>query len=211
MELASPILLPPSASDYPKVLHRCAEGGQLPTVTAWGSLSPLAGKLLGFFCSVRAPGAAILKTYDLARALRNAGLTLVGGFQSPMEREFLDFLLRGTAPVVICPARGISPMRIPKAWRGPMEQGRLLILSFCNAGTRRPTAATVAKRNALVAALADRLLVPYADPGGKIAQLCETALTQGKQVLTLPLPGNAHLVDIGATEFSTDDISTLRA
>ena len=62
-------------------------------MTAWGGLHLLEGALLGFFCSVRAPGDALLKIYDLARALRGRSVTLVGGFQSPMEKEFLDRML----------------------------------------------------------------------------------------------------------------------
>lgn len=99
-------------------------------MTAWGGLSLLEGALLGFFCSVRAPGDAVLKTYDLARALRSRSVTLVGGFQSPMEKEFLDLLLRGAAGAVVCPARGLGLMRLPRAWREPLDDGRLLVLSF---------------------------------------------------------------------------------
>ncbi|MDE0146270.1 MAG: hypothetical protein OXI53_11965 [Nitrospira sp.] len=62
------------------------------------------------------PGHTILKTYDLARALRNTDVTLIGGFQSPMEKDFLDLVLRGTSSVVVCPARGLDAMRIPKSY-----------------------------------------------------------------------------------------------
>ena len=72
-----------------------------------GDLALLDGVLTGIFCSVRCPGDIILETYDLAKALRGAEITLIGGFQSPMEKEFLDVLLWGRVRVVICPARGI--------------------------------------------------------------------------------------------------------
>ncbi|MBI3992506.1 MAG: hypothetical protein HY342_04475 [Candidatus Lambdaproteobacteria bacterium] len=58
--------------------------------------------LLSLFSSIRAPGDAILITYDLARALRDSGVAVVGGFHSPMEQECLRLLLRGTQPVVVC-------------------------------------------------------------------------------------------------------------
>ena len=207
---ASSTILRPDAPDYPAVLHRCAEDGCPPAVTAWGSLYPLSGKLLGFFCSIRTPGDVILKTYDLARKLRDFDLTLVGGFQSPMEREFLDFYLRGVASVVICPARGIGTRRIPRTWQAPLEEGRLVFLSFFNANVRRPTAVTAARRNAQVTALADQFLIPYAEPGGKIERLCKTVLAQGKRVMTLVSPDNAHLIDLGAVALSASDFSSLR-
>ena len=211
MDPEHPILLSPGDSDYPAALRRCSEKGHPPVVTARGALGLLDEPLLGFFCSVRAPGPAILQTYDLARALRSANVTLIGGFQSPMEREFLDILLRGTASVVVCSARGIGTIRIPKSWRTPLTEGRLLILSFFAAAVRRPTAALVARRNAHVAALASRLLIPHAEPGGKTAGLCTAALTRGQPVFTLDAPDTAHLVTRGAVPLPPNDLTPLLA
>jgi hypothetical protein len=39
-----------------------------------GNRSILETGLLGFFCSTRCPGTAIVQIYDLARALRDAGV-----------------------------------------------------------------------------------------------------------------------------------------
>ena len=206
-----PKVLRPGDSDYPAALRRCSEKGRPPVVTTRGNLNVLTGPLLGFFCSVRAPGPAILQTYDLARALRSANVTLIGGFQSPMEREFLDILLRGTASVVVCPARGIGTIRISKSWRTPLTEGRLLILSFFPAAIRRPTAALTAKRNAHVAALANRLLIPHAEPGGKTAGLCTAALTRGQPVFTFDAPDTAHLVTRGAVPVPPNDLTPLLA
>ena len=104
MDFGNHRLFRPDATGYPAVLRRCTDGGHPPIVTAQGSLGVLAGTLIGFFCSVRCPGDIILKTYDLARALRRADARIIGGFQAAIEKEFLDILLRGTASVVICPA-----------------------------------------------------------------------------------------------------------
>ena len=132
----------------------------------WGACSHLSAvnmldrTQIGFFCSVRCPSDVILETYDLARALREADAAIIGGFQSAMEREFLDMLLWGTASIVVCPARGISRMRIPKSWRNPLAEGRLLIPSSFAAAIHRSTAALAAQRNAYGAALADRIPIP---------------------------------------------------
>ncbi len=203
--------VPPDSPDYPAALRRCLRDGRPIPVTTWGELGLLDGALLGFFCSVRARGDALLKTYDLARALRSRDLTVVGGFQSPMEKEFLDLLLRGSARVVLCPARGIGVMRIPGAWKAPLAGGRLLILSFFDDALRRPTAAIAARRNAWVAALADRLLVPHAEPGGKTERLCRDALARGNPVFTLDSADNAHLVVLGAAPMSANDPALLMA
>ena len=177
-------------------------------------------KPVALFCSVQCPGDLILKSYDLARALRAHSVTLTGGFQSPIEKEFLELLLRqpprqpghpeSTSPsVIICPARGLALMRIPRPWRDPLSAGRLLLLSTFPDSIRRPTAAAAAQRNACVAALAHRVLILHAAQGGKTETLCRQALAAAKPVYTLPSPHNAHLIDLGAQPIPPDDPSAL--
>src|SRR5438876_1122861 len=117
----------------------------------------LVSRKLALLCSVRCPGALILRTYDLARALRDAGVTVASGFHSPMEQECLRLLLRGRQPVVVCPARSVERMRLPAEWKPAIEAGRLLVLSPFAPHQRRMTADLAAKRNAFVAALADEV------------------------------------------------------
>ena len=197
----------PGMPDMPAVLQRCFNTTSASAVTVQGDLALLDGVLTGFFCSVRCPGDIILKTYDLAKALRGAEMTLIGGFQSPMEKEFLDVLLWGRVNVVICPARGLGNMRVPKSWRAPLSDGRLLILSFFDDNIRRPTEASVARRNAYVAAVSNRILVAHAQQNGKTEALCRHALTSHKPVLTVDSPHNAHLMALGAARFSADSPS----
>ena len=153
---------------------------------------------------MRCPGDVILKTYDLARALRSTEVTLIGGFQSPMEKEFLDLVLRGPSPVVVCPARGLGNMRIPKGWKRSLADGRLLILSFFDDSIRRPTATIASQRNAYVASLADRLFIAHAERGGKTEGLCKDTLAQGKPVFVLDSADNAHLIEVGATPIAAE-------
>ena len=200
------ILLTPNTPDYPAALRRCSDNKRLLTVTAQGNLNVLDSTLLGFFCSVRSPGDTILKTYDLARALRDTDATIIGGFQSPMEKECLDLLLRGTAPVVVCPARGLNRMRTPKIWKDPLAEGRMLILSFFDGNIHRPTATIAARRNAHIAALADRILIAHAEPGGKTETLCKDALAQDKPVFVLDSPDNAHLIELGAIPIPAEKV-----
>lgn len=166
---------------YPSGIEKWLSGA--PPLAAVGSLGLLKTPLVGFLCSVRCPGDAILKSYDLARALRDADVAVIGGFHSPMEKECLDLLLRGTQPVVVCPARGLEGMRFPGAWRLGLEAGRLLVLSPFSAKVRRATAETAQKRNDLVAALAWVVFVAHAEPGGEIERVAAQARGWGKPVL----------------------------
>ena len=193
-------------TSWQTVMTHCLTATGAPAVSARGDLSLLNDVLTGFFCSVRCPGDVILKTYDLAKALRGTELTLISGFQSPMEREFLDVLVWGRVRVVVCPARGLSNMRVPNNWRAPLTEGRFLILSFFDDNIRRPTAAIVAKRNAYVATISDRILVAYAQQNGKTEALCKHALTAHKPVLALDSPHNSHLIALGASRFSSNSL-----
>lgn len=199
-----------SGARLPHPLKQLAGADGTLTVAVRGNVDLLNGRLVGFFCSESSPGDAILGTYDLALALRESGVTFIGGFQSPMEKEFLSFVLRGSASVVVCPARGIGRLRLPSPWRAPLEDGRLLLLSCFPDDVRRPTRQTVARRNAQVAALAHCLLVPHAEPGGKVEQLCQDALGQHKCVFTLASAGS-RLGDLGATMLRPDEAARVLA
>ena len=201
--------LMPDAIDYPESLRRCSGGKDLPAITSKGNLQVLDRTLIGFFCSVRCPGDIILKMYDLARTIRKAEVTLVGGFQTPMEKDCLALLLKGTTTLVVCPARGMGRMRVPAEWKKPLLDGCLLLLSFFDDDIRRPTAKISSQRNSLIAAFSDRLLITYAEPGGKTEQLCKEALSRGKSVFTIESPHNVQLVELGVLPISPQDPSPL--
>ena len=104
------------SSGYPQALQNKVVSTCYSRIWTIGNLDILDKKLLGLFCSVKCPGNVILKTYDMARELRDAGIAVISGFHSPIEKDCLDLLLKGTQPIAICPARGIENMRIPNAW-----------------------------------------------------------------------------------------------
>jgi predicted Rossmann fold nucleotide-binding protein DprA/Smf involved in DNA uptake len=199
-------VIEPTSPDFPVALQNGALLAPPPRLWAIGNVELLTVPLLGFFCSTRCPGTVILRTYDLALALREAGVPIIGGFHSPMEQECLDVLLRGQQPVVICPARSIARLRLPMAWRRPLAESRLLILSPFEAKHRRPTADLAEQRNRFVATLAATSFVAYAGPGSRTARLCTDLVAQGKRVYTLALPENASLMQGGAVGHTVHDL-----
>jgi predicted Rossmann fold nucleotide-binding protein DprA/Smf involved in DNA uptake len=199
-------VIEPTSPDFPPALRNGMLLAPVPRMWAIGNLEILAVPLLGFFCSTRCPGTVILRTYDLALALREAGVPIIGGFHSPMEQECLDVLLRGQQPVVICPARSIARLRLTTAWRRPLAESRLLILSPFEAKHRRPTTDLAEQRNRFVATLAAASFVAYAAPGSRTARLCTDLVAQGQRVYTLALPENAPLVQGGAVSHTVQDL-----
>ena len=179
----------------------------LPEVNSKGNLSLLDEPLTALFCSNRCPGDLILKTYDLARAMRDAGVPVIGGFQTPVERECLRLLLRGKQPVVVCPARSIDNMRIPREWRPALDDGRLLVLSPFPATARRPTAELAAQRNNLVADLAQRVFIAYAAPGSKTEAFARKLAASDKPLLTLDNQANLNLTEMGALVVSHEEFA----
>ena len=140
----------------------------------------------------------ILPSYDLATVIRDAGISTSGGFQTPLEKDCLEILLRGTAPVTVCPARHVETMRLPGAWRTAMADGRLTLLSPFGPSVRRATARTAEERNRFVLARAGAVLALHATPGGRTEALVRPAIAAGKPVATLDHPANGHLVALGA-------------
>ncbi|MBM4259729.1 MAG: hypothetical protein FJ147_28015 [Deltaproteobacteria bacterium] len=169
-----------------------------PHIWAIGNLAILEKRLLGLFCSTRCPGEIILPTYDLARALRDAEVPVISGFHSPMEKECLSLLLRGTQPVIICPARSLERIRISAEWTVPLTQGRLLLLSPFTGKDHRATAQLAEKRNEFVARIAEKVFVAHAAPGSKTERFCHEVSDWGKALLTLESDENTNLLPLGA-------------
>ena len=183
---------------YPTSLTACLRDSTPAVLSLLGNQELLTCRPTALFCSVQCPGALILKTYDLACALRDAGVPVISGFHSPMEKECLRLLLRGFQPVIISLARGIDKIRIPPEWKKPMSEDRLLILSGFPPEKRRVTAEIAQVRNQIAAAIADRVFVAYAAPGGKTENFCREVIEWGKPLYTFDCKENQALLSLGA-------------
>ena len=174
-------------------------GNEAPSrIASIGNLDILNQKAMALICSVKCPGNIILQTYDLAQRVREAGVPVIGGFHSPMERECLRILLRGSQPVILCPARGLQAMRIPSEHKEALRGGRLLYLSPFSDKLRRATVDTALFRNRFVAALAEQIVVPDAAPNGKTFGLCRHLISWKKPIYTLSNEVNRDLTALGA-------------
>ena len=161
---------------YPARLRERLGAAAPPGLTVLGNLGLLALPKVALFCSARCPGHAILGAYDQAAQWRDAGRCVISGFHSPVEKECLRILLRGSQPIIICPARSV-PQRVPPEWKAPLAAGRLLILSAFTATASRVTAELAARRNKFIAGLADEVHIVHATPGGRLASLLRNRTT----------------------------------
>lgn len=159
--------------DYPARLHERLGERTPKALSIIGDASRLfQPKKTALFCSVRCPSGKTVAAYDMARKLRDDGVAVISGFHSPVEKECLRILLKGNQPVIVCLARALGKIRLPLDWREPVESGRLLLLSRFEK-SRRADKETARRRNELVAALADEVLIVHAEPGGAIERILQ--------------------------------------
>jgi len=118
-----PIQLPWDDPRYPGVWREQLGDRAPPVVEVLGEPALVGVKALAFFSSQKCPGRLVSRAYDLAQKLRDAAVTVIGGFHSPMERECLRILLQSPHPVLWCPARGLPRRLAPESRRALGEDG----------------------------------------------------------------------------------------
>ena len=170
MITAAPVSITPGDERWPfRLTERLGEAA--PTaLQALGPLALLDARRTALFCSANTPGAAILRTHDTARQLRDDGVTVISGFHSPLEKECLRILLRGRQPIIMAMAREMGGTRIPTECRAAFDAGRLLFVSPLTS-PRRVTREAAMRRNVVAAALADTVFFAYMAPGGHTERL----------------------------------------
>ena len=191
--------------NYPKRLKDYLKTEVPETLWAHGNIDLLLGidtafngNLWALFCSKKCPGELILKTHDLAQTFKERGIPTIGGYHSPIEKECLRVLLRGVQPILLCPARSIENMRLKRTWKDAFAGKRLLILSIFGSQHRRSTAALANRRNAFVAALADKICIAHAAEDSKTLEFAQMVIAWGKPVFTFETPANDALFQLGA-------------
>lgn len=186
MTTLKPTALKPGDAFWPKCLTERLGKDAPRGLHAIGQVALLAGRRTALFCSARTPGNAILRAHDTARRLRDAGVTVISGFHSPIEKECLHILLRGKQPIIVCPARTIETMRIPTEFRAAFDAGRLLFLSPFIESPNRVTKDAALRRNEVVAALADEAFIAHIASGGQTARMADMLKRWGVPFLSPP-------------------------
>ena len=190
-------------TNYPERLKDYLKTEAPETIWARGNINllpglntTLNGDLWALFCSNKCPGEIILKAHDLAQKFRESAIPTISGYHSPVEKECLRVLLRGSQPILFCRARSIENMRMESAWKDALAEERLLILSIFE--NKRSTAALASQRNAFVAALADKICIAHAAEDSKTLEFAQMIVSWGKPVFTFQTQANDALFQLGA-------------
>jgi predicted Rossmann fold nucleotide-binding protein DprA/Smf involved in DNA uptake len=184
-------------SEYPAALRRHLDAAP-ESATALGNLEVLTRPKLAIFCSTTCPEAIIPATEQVMRRIVAAGVTIISGFHSQVEKRCLKILLAGNQPVIVAPARSLDKLRIGPDYKQLLDQDRLLFLSFFRSHRHRSDVEMAFKRNLYAAALADRVLIVHASRSSKTEQLCREVIGWRKPVYTISNEANKNLVRIGA-------------
>lgn len=123
-----------------------------------------------FLCSRTVPASAVLACYDWAIQQREQGHCVISGFHSPIEKDVLHYLLKGTQPIIVVLARGFKET-MNHEFIKPLEQGKLLIISPFDAQVKRITSRTVLVRHQTMIDLADDIAVGYISKNGQLDTL----------------------------------------
>jgi predicted Rossmann fold nucleotide-binding protein DprA/Smf involved in DNA uptake len=191
---------------YPAAL-RSYLGEDVPaSISALGNLDILKQSKLAIFCSAECPADLILQTHNLIETALASGMTVISGFHSPGERECLRILLRGNHPIIVCPARSLTKLRIRTEYKKPLDEGRLLFLSSFRSHRHRSDIHMALSRNRFVAAIADRILVLYAAPASKTETFCREIVGWKKPLFALASDLNQNLIALGAESLNPREL-----
>lgn len=124
---------------------------------------------VAFFCSRTFPPEAALKAYRWADEQRQAGICVISGYHSPVEKEVLRRLLAGTQPVIVAMAQGLK--RLSPDWEDHLSAGRLLVVSLYAESVSHPCESKCYQRNRMMMEMADRIVIGHASAGGALERL----------------------------------------
>jgi predicted Rossmann fold nucleotide-binding protein DprA/Smf involved in DNA uptake len=121
-------------------------------------------------CSDKFSAGSVLKSYDWAGEMKRANRCVMSGFQSKLESDVLDLLLKGNSPLIWVLARGMLD-RAPKKLREHIEAGRLLIVSPFDQAIKRPHRGRAFERNQFIVDNADEVVFAHIHKGGMLERL----------------------------------------
>lgn len=136
-----------------------------------GNISLLNFKKIGYFASSKIATLSVLPTLDWAAEMaQREDVAIVSGFHSKMEREILDFLLRGKCGIVCVLARSIYK-KIPDKFREAYISGRILFIAPFKTAATMTSRHLCEKRNEYVASISDELVFSSLTPDSSLFSL----------------------------------------
>lgn len=142
-----------------------------------GNTSLLDRRKIGYFASGTIAALSVLPTLDWATEVaRREDVAIVSGFHSKMEREVLDFLLRGKCGIICVLARSIYK-KIPDKYREAYNAGRVLFIAPFKTSATRTSRHLCQQRNEYAASISDSLVFTSLTPNSSLCSLTQSEKT----------------------------------
>ena len=135
-----------------------------------GNIELLKLEKVAFLCSRKFPDEVALRSHHWADEQREKGNCVISGYHSPIEKDVLRRLLKGTQPIIVAMAMGLK--KVDAEWNDPIVSGRLLVISRYAESVSHPCESKCYQRNRLMMELADTIVIAHASEGGNLARLC---------------------------------------
>ena len=173
-----------------------------------GDPSILGHRSVAVFCSRVCPATIVVEAQTAARSLATARVAEIGGFQSPLEQRFMKWAIETGSLLVQVRGRDIRRLSVTPTQRSLVDGKLLCLVSGIRASDRWTTRERALRRNLLAVALADVVLVVYAQPGGGTEAAVHQAISLGKTVVALESPHNEGMRSLGIRLVGPDDVGT---
>lgn len=135
-----------------------------------------------FLCSRQVESTAVMRCYDWATEQQGKDVCVISGFQSPIEKDVLHFLLRCRIPVIMVLGRKMYST-LPSDLQQALDDNRLLIISTSDAS--RQSASTIRQRNLYILHHSDQIVFGHITPNGTLAHLAQEAKQLNKPIINL--------------------------
>ena len=113
---------------------------------------------IGYFAASKIASLSVLPTLDWATEIaKRDDVAIISGFHSKLEREVLNYLLKGKCGIICVLARGIYK-QVPAKYKEACDNNRILFISLEKENVSRSNRVTTKKRNEYIASIADKLV-----------------------------------------------------
>ncbi len=125
---------------------------------SFGNQALLDKLTIGFLAGSKIASLSVITTLDWAIEIsKRDDVSIVSGFHSQMEREVLDFLLKGKCGIICVLARSIYK-KVPPKFQEAYKSGRVLFISPFQTKAIRADRQDCQQRNEYVASISDELV-----------------------------------------------------
>lgn len=139
-----------------------------------GNMDLLTLRKVGFLASRKVNPTSVIPTINWANEVsHDPNIAIISGFQSTLEREVLDIILKGTCGIIYALNRSLY-RQIPLNLSPAFDSNRILFISLTSEKTTRPTATNANIRNHYITDIADTLAFASVDEASSLHQLMQT-------------------------------------